>query len=355
MVSDPSTERLPDVLFVTRKWTPAIGGMETYSLRLTEELDGLARVEVVALPGQPSGKPPGVFALLRFPLTIIARWFARPAVPEVLHLADMAIWPVGLLALLTFGRTRVVLSAHGTDVGFHRRGGLKGRLYAFYLSCGARLLRHSMVVANSRATELAAQETGWHNTRIVALATDMQAAPRGQDGSILFAGRLIPRKGCAWFIREVLPLLPRELTLKVAGTGWDTGEVAALDNPRVRFLGGLPQHVLAREYAGSLCTVVPNIELPNGEFEGFGLVACEAAACSAVVLAARSGGLSEAVIDGTTGILVDAGDARAWARAVLDVANWDEQRRTEYLDQSAEAARTHYAWTRVARQTAAVY
>ncbi|MGN6498478.1 MAG: glycosyltransferase family 4 protein [Tsuneonella sp.] len=344
------------VLFVTRKWSPAVGGMETYSHRLTEELRQLADVDVAALPGRPDGQPPSALALLGFAPRVLARWFGRTAAPDVLHLGDMALWPLGLLSALTVGRTRVVLSAHGTDVGYHRRGGIKGALYGAYLRCGSRLLRGARVIANSRATEAAARETGWHNIRIVALATDMRAAPeRAHDGAVLFAGRLIRRKGCSWFVREVLPLLPADVPLKVAGTGWDADEIAALRDPRVRYLGALPPAALAAEYARSLCTVVPNIDLPNGEFEGFGLVACEAAACGAVVLAARTGGLSEAVVEGTTGMLLEPGDLAAWAREIAAIAAWSEAERCSFVATSSAAARVHYAWDRVAHETLSAY
>ncbi len=39
------------ILFITRKWPPAVGGMETYSVKLSQALQKLSTVEVMALPG----------------------------------------------------------------------------------------------------------------------------------------------------------------------------------------------------------------------------------------------------------------------------------------------------------------
>lgn len=347
----------PDILFVTRKWAPAIGGMETWSHRLSESLAALAPVEVVALPGKANGHPPGALGLLRFPFTVLRRYLGRTRPPQVLQLGDMALWPLGLLAMLRRGETQVVLAAHGTDVSYPRRGGMKGRAYGAYLKLGARLLRRASVVANSAATEAACRQSGWQNTCVVPLATDLQGvlpdAP--PQPHLLFAGRLVERKGCAWFIREVLPLLPDGLDLHVAGTAIDPAEAAALDHPRVRFLGPLDQARLAEAYRAALCVIVPNIEPANGEFEGFGLVATEAAAAGGVVLAADCGGLPSALVDGVTGLLVPSAHPQAWCDKINAVRQWVPDQRRAFISAALARTEADFRWPRVARQMLAVY
>lgn len=346
------------ILFVTRKWAPAIGGMETYSHRLTEELGRIEPVQTVALPGRDDGSPPGVGALLRFPFTVLRQWFERDLAPDVLHLGDMAIWPLGLLARLFAPGRAIILSAHGTDVSYSARGGFLGTAYGLYQRLGAKLLgKRARVLANSDATATAARSLGWRVDAVIPLATDFRPAKAKPAGSreILFAGRLVQRKGCGWFVREVLPLLPRDITLAIAGTGWDSGENFVLDDPRVRYLGGLDQTELACAYGQALCVIVPNIELANGEFEGFGLVAPEAAAAGGIVLAAATGGLVSAVRDGETGFLLPPGDAQAWRAKIEEVASWDSDTRTRFVAEAADRARKHYSWPRVAQETYAAY
>ena len=347
----------PDILFVTRKWAPAIGGMETWSHRLSESLAALAPVEVVALPGKTNGHPPGALALLAFPFTVLRRYLGRGRAPQVLQLGDMALWPLGLFALPRRGDTRIVLAAHGTDVSYPRRGGLKGRAYGAYLKLGARLLGQAKVVANSAATEAATRQCGWRNTRVVPLATDMtgEVAESAPAPNLLFAGRLVERKGCGWFIRHVLPLLPEGLELHVAGTAIDPAEAAALHHPRVRFLGPLDQAALARAYRAATCVIVPNIEPANGEFEGFGLVATEAAAAGGVVLAADCGGLPSAIVDGVTGILVPSGQPQAWCEKINAVHQWDRDRRRAFIAGALARTAADFRWPRVAERMLAVY
>lgn len=322
-------------------------------MRLTEAMQTIEPVEVVALAGQANGMPPSPLSLALFPFSVLAALFRRRRMPDVMHLGDMAIWPLGLLPRVLFANTRIALSAHGTDVAYHRRGGFKGRLYGAYLRLGAKLMRKSAVIANSRATRDVLVQTGWTAATVVPLATDLTGPePDGtHNGRVLFVGRLVERKGCGWFVREVLPLLPEGIDLDVAGTGWDAEERAILNNPRVNWLGALRGDALVDAYRNALCVVVPNIPVSSGEYEGFGLVAPEAAACGGIVLAADLEGLRDAVADGETGVLLPAGDAIQWARKIKGIAALDRLARKGQSDAARDAAWRLYNWDRVARQT----
>lgn len=345
-------------MFVTRKWPPAMGGMETYSVRLTEELARSCHVHVIALPGNLDGSPPNARKLAGFPVTVLRRWLGRASSPDILHIGDMAIWPIGLLGLLSRKRMSVVLSAHGTDVAYHRRRGVKATLYRAYLKLGSRLLRDARVIANSGATAGVLKETGWTRSDVVPLATDLAAVdskPSLHSDSILFAGRLVKRKGCSWFIETVLPLLPEQVHLAVAGTIWDESERAALDHPRVRYLGSLDQVSLARAYSEALCVVVPNIPVESGEYEGFGLVAPEVASSGGVLLASKCDGIIDAVIDGETGFLVEPAEPYAWASKINEIREWSADARTEFIKSAQMKADTAFSWRRVADDTTKIY
>jgi glycosyltransferase involved in cell wall biosynthesis len=274
-----------------------------------------------------------------------------------LHIGDLASWPLALLRWLRTPRPAIVLSAHGTDVSYPRRKGWKGRLYRAYLKLGARMNGGAVVIANSAATASAAAETGWRGATIVPLATDLTASDSlcSPEPHLLFAGRLIEQKGCSWFVRNVLPQLPDRIRLKVAGPVWDKAEAIVLEHPRVDNLGLLDKDALVEAYRQALCVVVPNIELPTGEFEGFGLVAVEAAAVGGLVLASATGGLIEAVKDGVTGFAVTPGDADAWRARILDVSSWDPKARRAFLLRAMARSREAYSWHRVAGDVLKIY
>lgn len=346
----------PSVVFVTRKWPPAVGGMETFSVNVSNALSDHADLTRIALPGRRDGAPPGMAAILGFGLRTALKLAVHHRGRDVLHISDMASWPLALAYVVGNRRGRVALSANGTDVSFPRRGTVLGRLYGRYLRIGARLLPRAIVIANSQATEAEIRRYGYKRTHVVPLATDFRRQTTTVDtSSLLFSGRITPLKGLRWFVENVLDALPEDLRLDVVGTIWDREEAACLEHTRVRHLGHLDQATLARHFASALAVVVPNVPVPSGQFEGFGLVAPEAAAAGGVVLASDHGGLKEAVIDGETGITLPAADAAAWIDAILRVRSWSDAERQSFTDTASRKAREFYAWNRVARQMLAAY
>jgi glycosyltransferase involved in cell wall biosynthesis len=347
-----------ELIFITRKWPPAMGGMETYCLKLTEALRREHSVEVIALAGSPDGRPPRAHNLLIFGFTAGMRLLLHSRMPELIHVGDIASWPFAILAQIRRPSIRIAISAHGTDVSYGRRSGWRAALYRSYLRIGARLLRAAIVIANSQATADASAQAGFRRIEVVPLATDLHA-PQGNihecGSNLLFAGRLMRSKGLSWFVENVLPHLPRGIDLDVAGLAWEADEARCLDHPRVRYLGVLDQARLAEAYATARCVVVPNIELANGVFEGFGLVAAEAAAAGGVVLAANSAGLMSAEIDGETGFLLPPGAAQPWIDKVGEVVAWSAEERRTFVTASMRQAKHYYSWERVALQTIAIY
>ena len=353
------------VLFITRKWPPAIGGMETYSVELAEELARRIDLTKKVLPGRRNGLPPGVFMLLWFGMKT-AVWLMRHAARfDVAHAGDMAIWPLAWTAWLRNPNLRVILSAHGTDVAYAERSGFKAWLYRRYLRAGARLLSKATVIANSRATGELLDAHGFTDITVIPLAAKQadhatahsyaSTAPSPEPYA-LFVGRLIEQKGCAWFIREVLPLLPETMRFKVAGTVIDKSEGDALDHPRVDYLGPIFGDDLANLRRQASAVVIPNIiGAHNRGFEGFGLAATEAASAGSVVLASNAYGLKDAVIDNETGFLLPPGDAHSWARKITAVAEWPAEKRSAFLARAAATARAFYCWSRVAKETLNAY
>ncbi|HSX24956.1 MAG TPA: glycosyltransferase family 4 protein, partial [Candidatus Andersenbacteria bacterium] len=71
-------------------------------------------------------------------------------------------------------------------------------------------------------------------------------------------------------------------------------------------------------YSRATLFALPPKELV-GDYEGFGIVYCEAAFFGLPVVATRTGGIPEAVKDNETGILVEPGNSNAIADAILQL------------------------------------
>ncbi|WP_235866312.1 glycosyltransferase [Serinibacter arcticus] len=142
----------------------------------------------------------------------------------------------------------------------------------------------------------------------------------GKRSSVLVAARLEPLKGVDLAIRA-LALLPveRRPLLRIAGGatadasfGPELLELAAGLGLRddVELLGPQSRTGLADLMRSSTMVMVPS------HSETYGLVALEAAASGVPVIASATGGLVEAVRDGTTGLLVQGRRPQDWAAAV---------------------------------------
>jgi glycosyltransferase involved in cell wall biosynthesis len=92
------------------------------------------------------------------------------------------------------------------------------------------------------------------------------------------------------------------LPLTIVGDGPERERLEALAGASVRFLGWRTNEEIRDLYRRSVATILP------GE-EDFGIVPLEAQACGRPVVALGRGGARETVVDGETGVLVEAGEA----------------------------------------------
>jgi phosphatidylinositol alpha-1,6-mannosyltransferase len=151
---------------------------------------------------------------------------------------------------------------------------------------------------------------------------------------ILTVGRLIERKGVDKVI-ESLPLIlnrfPQAVYL-VVGNGPDRPRLEKLRDSlglenKVSFAGFVPEDDLLAYYRlATLFAMVSRRPQGSHEVEGFGIVYLEANACGLPVVAGDSGGVSDAVLDGKTGYLVDPFDEDAIATAIIQLLENPELR-----------------------------
>jgi glycosyltransferase involved in cell wall biosynthesis len=128
---------------------------------------------------------------------------------------------------------------------------------------------------------------------------DHRAEPRPNDRPyFLFVGRLERLKGVETLIRASRS--GTDVDLLIAGTGADEARLKALaaGDPRIRFLGGVPQPKLGPLYAHALATCIPSLT-----YEIFPTVALESLARATPVIAHDLGGLPEIVEDSGGGIV----------------------------------------------------
>ncbi len=139
-----------------------------------------------------------------------------------------------------------------------------------------------------------------------------QPAP-GVQPFVLAVGAGEERKNIGFLVDVFARAFPRgDVRLVIVGDpGGALRERIAASALPVDVPAGVDDTTLRGLYRSAAVVTVPSLA------EGFGLVAAEAQACGAAVIAANAGALPEAV--GDAGLLIDPRDARAWENALREL------------------------------------
>lgn len=374
---------------LTDLYQPAIGGLERFVALLSEELARRGHeVHVVtsAVPGAPAAETCAGVSVHRLPLLYqrlaprlsedTGRPFHPPAPDPVFRrlLADVVhdvkpdvihahAWSVFSCLARSFPRTPVMVTAHDYGLACSRKslvdrsgaacagpswrrcgpcagsqyGLAKGNLLAAASLSSLRLLKRvamftavSDFVANRLSPTIdrvAGQpvhtlhsfvpdglyESGWHAERPEFLPAE--------DGYLLYVGQLSRHKGV-----DVLLAAYRRLAspppLVMLGTPAPTTPATESLPAGVTMRTSVEHQSVIAAMVRAACVVIPSVwpdPLP--------MTVSEAQNCGVPVIASAVGGIPEQVLDGQTGWLVPAGDARALAdRLAVLLANGDQAR-----------------------------
>lgn len=272
----------------------------------------------------------GRFAFARFLFAYFRAGLAalRAHKPDVIH----AHWwlPGGFVGALisVFTGTPLVMTTHGTDVEQLRHAGWAKPLARFtfgrarIITCGSNYLRERLIEMNvARAEKIQVSpmpvsplfdgrrrtDDGMHSSLLPPLSSLR----------ILTVARLTKQKSIDTLIEGLSIVRGKgiEARLRIAGDG-DQREALEQKTrelklePYVEFLGMYPQSELPRLYSECDVFVLPSVR------EGMGLVLAEALLCGATVIATNSGGVTDIVHDGETGLLFPERDAIKLAAAL---------------------------------------
>ena len=320
------------VLFITPAYLPWLGGLEVLASQLLEELQhrgcevGLitcphaaveAGLDVVG--GVPVLRTGTQEALARNDGAAVLRGavevgrFARDLAPDVVHTHDAST------ALWTYLRTqrhrRPLVSTIHNVMSAHL--GEELAPVAAMVNESAWVTGVSQAVVDDTAQLFPAVVDRLSLVRNAVKAPPGEPQPIVERAPLLCVGRLVPQKGFDMAI-EAFALIAERFPwarLQIAGTGPDRDDLLALGRrlgvgDRLDLLGRVEPDEVPRLLARSTALVMPS------RYEGLPLVALEAAWSARPVVAMAGPGLGEAVVDGTTGLLVPPGDVPGLARSM---------------------------------------
>lgn len=319
------------ILFLSRACSLSAGGMERFSHDLIQMAAGSPDFSPRSIGHRGSRATAPIFLL-----TVIPRALIKSRRCDVVHLGDPSLSLAGWLIQLVW-RKKIIVTVHGLDITYPHP------LYQLYLRLFFRAFAYYFPISQAVATQLRRfNVSGQIKVINPPLTTDYfdpaadrrdlvgrlarlipaSAAKLAASDNVFFftCGRLVPRKGQAWFIAHVLPHLPPGVHYLIAGSGPGEKTLPALIkahrlNGRVHLLGRVSLTDLRLLYNTADAFIQPNIPTP-GDIEGFGLVLLEAAACQLPVFASAIDGIPDAITAGQNGTLLPAGNAAAWLSAL---------------------------------------
>src|SRR5882724_4884726 len=186
------------ILFVTRKYPPRVCGMENFSYAVTT---GYPEPKTIIALGRSQKH------LIWFLPYVIARVAFTASRYDAIHLGDPLLCAAGFLPRLLLKR-KVVITVHGLDLTF------PSRLYQLYLKL---FLRAEVYIAISESTRRLAVARGLEPVRVITIGVPERYLALARNANadselnqwragrvvLVTVGRLVRRKGAAWFVRHV--------------------------------------------------------------------------------------------------------------------------------------------------------
>ncbi len=326
-------------LIISLEFPPQIGGIATYVHDLASALDPEHTI-VLAPPMKDAEEWDNAqkYRILRhdffYPKFVWPRWLKLlSGVKQIVRSEGIElimvhhILPVGTVALRILKSFKIpyIIFSHGTDMVMASQVKRKKKLASLI---GRKSLQ---VIANSENLKMRLLERFPELTNQTAVVypcpdADFLVPPSKEEIEmlkhiyalegkqvILTVSRFVDGKGFPHLLRVMPDILQRvpHLVWMIVGDGEAAkrneilGEIQSRNLQNiVRFVGQVPHQELKKfYYLADLFVLLTHPD--NGMEEGLGLVFLEASAAARPVVAGRSGGVDEAVLNGQTGLVLD--------------------------------------------------
>lgn len=272
--------------------------------------------------------------LLQVPFLLISqavtvRKAVRKHRPDVIH----AHWiiPQGVITRLVARKVPTVVTTLGGDLyalGDPISRWLKRRVLtsAKAVTVMSEDMRKRAIDLGADAASTTVQPMG---AATAAFADAAAAFPRGSSGAVelLAVGRLVEKKGFAVLLDALHALGGDGWHLTIVGDGplREDLERQSRSLP-VTFAGQLGREALAAADAAAHIAVFPSVRAASGDQDGLPVALLEAMAAGCAIVVSDLPGLTDAVVDGVSGIVTPNGDAAALAAALKDLIAQGDRR-----------------------------
>jgi len=175
-----------------------------------------------------------------------------------------------------------------------------------------------------------------------------------EEKIVLFVGRLVYEKGVQVLVNAITKVLEKvNAKFVIVGNGYMKEQLSSIIkglglSHKVLFTGFVDDETLRKLQKCADVSVVPSL------FEPFGIVALEAMAAKSPVVVSDTGGLSEIVEHGVTGVKVYVNNPESLAWGITKVL-LDENYANLIRTNAYKKVQEKYDWNKIAQQTKAIY
>jgi phosphatidylinositol alpha-1,6-mannosyltransferase len=369
-----------NILLFTLEYPPFKGGAANYYGNIVKYWS--SRKEIAVLSNNNGQLISNRLPFLKW-LPAVRELFKVIKKEPISHILVGHILPLGAAALIAKKIKGVNYSIilHGMDLSLALKAGRKKWLAKKILKNASHIICASSFTAGMAREAIGGK--GEEKVSVVNPGADILATHNSQlitrlknkynleNKIILFSlGRLVRRKGFDKVI-EAMPAILKEvpnLVYAIAGTGPDEEYLKVIagsgstdvvetrhclvstnvDAPLIKgdrgilFLGKITDE---EKWAWlELCDIftMPSRQIGN-DFEGFGIVYLEAGLAGKPIMAGRSGGVEDAVLNSETGLLVNSESVKEIANAIIKLAK-DEVLRNKLGEAGKKRAQEEFNW-----------
>lgn len=291
---------------------------------------------------------------------ISTRRLIRELEPDLIH--AHWIFPQGSIAAF-WGRRLgipVIVTAHGGDA-YSLQNSILAKIKRWTLYNCSTWTSNTLATSQAVGIELPEPE-------IIPMGTDCQQFSTGNSFKkppglfvLLFVGRLIEIKGLRDLI-AAFSLLEESLQAKtelwIIGDGIERKSLEDLAGTlnltdKITFYGRLPNDQLPDYYAAADIFIAPSIIDSSGNEEGQGVILLEALASGTAIISTKTGGITEVIEHGKTGLLVSPNDPPGLKKAIEELLINEELR--EAFASEGKKIINNYDWTVIANKFSNLY
>lgn len=345
-----------EILFISHKYPPTIGGMEKQCYELVSRIEKRHTVHKLILNKEDEGVVSFFYKVRKRAKQILK---ANPKI-DLIYLND-GLMGFFSLWLKSYTSIPVVITFHGLDLVFpntyfQNKVIPKFRYFDAFINVSAATAQECInrgfdpkkihIVPNGVEHSLSTLEVD--ETDLKQRFREKYQVDLDHKNIIISLGRPVRRKGFSWFVEKVVPALDNDTLFIMVGprTGKEKPPIwkrvlpkkwieeinlflgATNDESRLFVLAQKPEIQQKIIQTGSIpfqdvmgllgladLFVMPNVKV-QGDAEGFGLVALEASLRGTPVLAAKLEGITEAVQHEKNGYLLPSENAGAWIEKI---------------------------------------